>query len=58
MNLEQLRQAVAEQNAVVEQLQSKLNRADQELIELEKQLEKAESQTQWFNLYSALRRKH
>ncbi len=58
MNLEQLRRAVEQQQTVVERLQAELNKADQELIKLEIELEKAEAQVPWFNLYSALRRKH
>ena len=58
MNIEQLIRAVAEKKAVVERLQAELNKADQELIELEKQLENAEEQTQWFNLFSVLRRRY
>ena len=46
MNIEQLRLAVAEKEAVVKRLQQELGKEDRELVELEKQLESAETQAQ------------
>ncbi len=46
MNIEQLRRAVAEKEAVVKRLHQELEKEDRELVELEKQLETAETQAQ------------
>jgi len=47
MDVEQRRRAVAEKEAGVKQLEAELEKQDRESVELEKQLEKAERQTQW-----------
>ncbi len=46
VNIEQLRRAVAQKEAIVKRLQWELEREDRELVELEKQLEKLEEQAQ------------
>ena len=47
MNIEQLRLAVAEKEAVVKWLEAELEKEDRELVELEKQLDMAEERAQW-----------
>ena len=47
MNIDQLRLAVAEKEFVVKRLEAELEKEDRELVELEKQLDKAEEQAQW-----------
>ena len=46
MDIEQLKRAVAEKEAVWQWLQLELDKVDRELVELEKQLERAEEQAQ------------
>ena len=47
MNIEQLRRAVAEKEAIVKRLETELENEDQELVGLEMQLEETEEQGDW-----------
>ena len=47
MNIDQLRCAVLSKEAVVKWLEAELEKEDRVLVELEKQLERAEERAQW-----------